>query len=223
MRPPRGRSGPARVSKRRRDHGDLPVPPRRAPRNSGNYSDFPPPPPGSRTHPARCRTAAFPSGDGHPGTPPSAPGLPRPCCTPESLGESGGAISFFQLVSSLYRPIQTVTCTPPREGESSPDLPFNFCARVAHILLFEADVTLGGAPRGLWGPRPPGVRAGEGVGTPAAGGGGEAANSSLCRERRIMGRREIANLKPRTAGDTRQPNLTNGSPSPAPPPAPPLG
>lgn len=39
-----------------------------------------------------------------------------------------------------------------------------------------------------------------------------------CLERWIMGRRAIANLKPRTVGDTRQPNLANGSAEPPPSP-----
>lgn len=112
-------------------------------------------------------------------------------------------------------------CNPPREGESSPDLAFNFCSGVVHILLFEADGTLSGALRGMSGERRRGVRAGEkGRGRGRGRGRGGQLTPRYCLERWIMGRREIANLKPRTAGDTRQPNLTNGSPEPPPPGSP---
>ena len=65
-----------------------------------------------------------------------------------------------------------------------------------------------------------GVRSGE-AGRGGAGrrrGRGGRLTPRYCLERWIMGRRETANLKPRTAGDTRQPNLTNGSLAPPPSP-----
>lgn len=144
---------------------------------SGNCSDFQPTPTQlaePSTKPASIHSASFASRRHcHLGALSSAPGLRGPRYAPKSLGEGGGAISFFQLVSPLCIDPFKLWCNPPREGESSPNLAFNFCSRVAHILLFEAGGTLSGALRGMWGSSPRGVPAGEGVGAVAEGGGGE--------------------------------------------------
>lgn len=91
---------------------------------------------------------------------------------------------------------------------------------VSRIFYFLKPMGSSVEPFGERGGRGRGGRAQVKGGTGRRRGRGGQLTPRYCLERWIMGRREIANLKPRTADDTRQPNLTNGSPEPPPPRSP---
>lgn len=161
----------------------------------------------------RAQSLAFPPGTPSPGS--FIPGY-QGLLGPKPLGKGGGAISFSQLVSRLcIEPIQTVNVLLRARGKVVPTLCQQYLFfRRAH-LLWEADGTLCGVPGG----QGPGLRGACGRRGRSRGRGrgrGGRLTPRCCLERWIMGRRAIANLKPRTVGDTRQPNLVNGSAEPPP-------